>query len=173
MPSRLRVRAGWLAGALVLVLARPSSNSILLGVLLAIPGEALRIWASGHIEKTRTLTTGGPYAFTRNPLYLGSLLITLGVVLASRSVWATVAVVAYGVAFYPSVVREEAGYLRQNFCEYDAWAAKVPLFLPSLVPRGPRATHFSWARVTRNREWMTALAVPGIVLLLCLRCWLS
>ena len=173
MPSRLRVRAGWLAGALVLALARPSWNSILLGLLFAIPGEALRIWASGHIEKTRTLATGGPYAFTRNPLYLGSLLITLGVVLASRSVWAALVVAAYGGAFYPSVVREEAGYLRQNFSEYDAWAAKVPLFLPSPVPGGPRATHFSWARVTRNREWMAALAVPGIVLLLCLRCWLS
>ena len=66
--SRLRVPLGYLAGALAVVFARPTPASIAAGLALAVVGEALRLWASGHIEKTRRLATGGPYAHTRNPL---------------------------------------------------------------------------------------------------------
>ena len=72
--SRARVPAGWALGALLLALSRPSADSLLVGMLVALPGELLRLWAAGHIDKTRSLATGGPYAHTRNPLYLGSLL---------------------------------------------------------------------------------------------------
>lgn len=167
MPSRLRVPAGWLVGLVVVALARPTALSMLVGLPLALAGEALRVWASGHIEKTRRLATGGPYAHSRNPLYVGSLLIALGVAAACASPWVVLAVAVYFLAFYPSVVREEAAFLREKFAaEYAAWAAAVPLFWPRLRPSGPRGSRFEWSRVTRNREWRTALALPLLAALL-------
>jgi protein-S-isoprenylcysteine O-methyltransferase Ste14 len=154
-------------GALVLWLARANALSILLSLPLVVGGEALRLWASGHIEKTRRLATGGPYAYTRNPLYVGSLLLALGMASASASSWVVLAVAAYLVAFYPSVIREEASFLRQTFPEeYGLWARDVPLFLPRLNAAGPRATTFAWSRVAANREWRTAIALPVVIALL-------
>lgn len=161
---------GYLVGAAALLLARPQPRSLLLGVPLAVLGEALRIWSSGHIEKTRSLATGGPYAHTRNPLYLGSLLMAVGVAVASSSTWVVLVVAAYLVAFYPAVMREEAAFLRERFtAEYDTWAAAVPILLPRLTPGGPSATRFEWRRVWANREWRAALALPAVVALLHLR----
>jgi protein-S-isoprenylcysteine O-methyltransferase Ste14 len=167
LSSRHRVPVGWLVGLVVAVLARPTPQSLLLGLPLACLGEAVRIWASGHIEKTKRLATGGPYAHSRNPLYLGSLLIALGVAVACASPWVALAVAVYFAAFYPAVMREEAAFLAGKFPpEYSAWAAAVPLFWPRLAPAGPRASRFEWAQVRSNREWRTALALPLVVALL-------
>lgn len=167
MPSRHRVAVGWLVGLVVVVFGRPAPGWLLVGLPLACAGELLRLWASGHIEKTKRLATGGPYAHSRNPLYLGSLLIALGVAVGCASYWVVLAVAAYLVAFYPALMREEAGFLAQKFPdEYAAWAAAVPLFWPRLAPAGPRASRFDWQRVRINREWRTALALPLIAVLL-------
>jgi len=167
MPSRLRVPFGYLAGVLVVGLARPSPASLAAGGVIALAGEAVRLWASGHIDKTRALATGGPYARTRNPLYFGSLVMAVGVAVAASSLWAALAVTVYFAAFYPSVMREEAAFLSARFPgEYAAWAAEVPLFVPRLRPAGPRGTRFEWPRVRRNREWQTALALPAMAAVL-------
>jgi protein-S-isoprenylcysteine O-methyltransferase Ste14 len=148
-------------GLLVFALARPTPASLLLGLPLAALGEAIRIWASGHIEKTKRLATGGPYAHTRNPLYVGSLAMGLGVAVACASPWVVLAVAAYFLAFYPSVMREEEAFLAAKFEEeHVAWAAAVPLFWPRLTPGGARSSRFEWARVRVNREWRTAAALP-------------
>ena len=161
---------GWAVGLAALALARPSPRCLLLALLPALLGESLRLWASGHIEKTRSLATGGPYAHTRNPLYLGSTLLALGLALATGSPWSAVLVGLYLAAFYPAVVREEASFLQQRFPgEYAAWADAVPLFFPRATPGGPRGSRFEWARVRANREWQTALALPAAALLLYLR----
>lgn len=170
MPSRLRVPLGWAAGLTAAVLARPTLLSLALGLPLALLGEALRLWACGHLEKTKALATGGPYAHTRNPLYFGSVLMAAGVTVAAASPWVALAVAVYILAFYPSVMKEETGFLAGRFgADYAAWAAAVPLFLPRLAPAGPRASRFDWARVRANREWRTALAVPVIAALLLAR----
>jgi protein-S-isoprenylcysteine O-methyltransferase Ste14 len=167
MPSRYRVTAGWLVGIVVLVLARPDTLSLLCALPLVLAGETIRLWASGHIEKTRCLATGGPYAHSRNPLYLGSLLIALGVAVGCWSPWVVLAVAVYFAAFYPSVMREEAAFLVKKFPEeYSDWAAAVPLFWPRLLPGGRRTSRFDWARVRTNREWRTAAALPVVALLL-------
>jgi len=165
--SRYRVAAGWLVGLLVAVLAEPAPSWLVAGLGLACVGEALRIWASGHIEKTKRLATGGPYAHSRNPLYVGSLLIALGVAVACASPWVVLAVGVYFLVFYPAVMREEAAFLAGKFQEeYAAWAASVPLFWPRLTPGGPRTSRFEWTRVRANREWRTALALPVLAALL-------
>jgi protein-S-isoprenylcysteine O-methyltransferase Ste14 len=154
------------AGAVVMALARPRPWSLVAGLLLGLAGEGLRIWASGHIEKTKVLATGGPYAHTRNPLYLGSTLMAAGIAVAAASPWAALAAALYYLAFYPSAIRGEAQFLAGRFPEaYCAWAREVPVFLPRLRPAGPRESRFSWERVGRNREWRTLLAVPLAVAL--------
>jgi len=172
--SRLRVPAGYVAGLIALVLARPYPSSLVAGGVLALLGESLRIWASGHIDKTQHLATGGPYALTRNPLYLGSLLVGFGVAVAAASPWAAGVALLYFAVFYPAVMREEARFLRAKFVEqYDGWARAVPMFLPRPWPAGPRSSRFQWGRVARNREWRTALAVPLMALALYARArWL-
>jgi protein-S-isoprenylcysteine O-methyltransferase Ste14 len=167
MPSRYRVPAGWLVGLLVIAFARPTPSSLLLGLPLALVGEVIRVWASGHIEKTKRLATGGPYAHSRNPLYVGSLLIALGVGIACASPWVVLAVAVYFLAFYPPVMREEAEFLAAKFpSDYAAWSGAVPLFWPRLAPGGPRVSRFEWERVRMNKEWRTALTLPLLAALL-------
>ena len=165
--TRYRVRAGYLAGALALYFARPSPASLALGLPLALVGEGLRLWAAGHIEKTRCLATGGPYAHTRNPLYVGSMLIAGGLALGSASPWTLGVAVVYVAVFYPAVIRQEAAFLRQKFpADYGPWEREVPLFLPRLRPAGPRSSCFAWRRVLENHEWRAALAIPLALALL-------
>jgi len=167
MPSRYRVPAGWLLGLVVLALARPTPLSMALGAPLVLAGEAIRVWASGHIEKTQKLATGGPYAHCRHPLYVGSVLLALGVGVASSSLWVVLAVAAYFLAFFPSVMREETDFIEKKFPqEFAAWSAEVPPFWPRLAPGGPRSSRFEWSRVSLNREWRTVLALPVVAVLL-------
>jgi len=159
--SAKRVPVGYAVGAAVLLLARPRPGWLPVAALLLAAGEVVRLWASGHIEKTERLATGGPYAHTRNPLYVGSLLLALGAGTAVASPWAVLLIALYFAIFYPAVVKEEAAFLRQRFgAEYAELERAVPLFLPRLTPGGPRRSRFAWSRVRRNREWHTAAALP-------------
>jgi protein-S-isoprenylcysteine O-methyltransferase Ste14 len=168
--ARLRVPAAWALFAVVVALAHPSAASALLALPFALAGEAVRVWAAGHIEKGRALANGGPYAHTRNPLYLGSVLMAAGLALATRSLAAAALIAAYLAAFYPLAVRSEAADLRARFGEaYERWASAVPAFLPRLAPAGPRASRFEWRRVLANREWRAAAALPAIAALLAVR----
>jgi hypothetical protein len=173
MPAKLRVAVARSLGFAMLLLVKPTPGSLLLAAPVALLGEGLRVWASGHIEKQRSLATGGPYAYTRNPLYLGNLFLVAGAVVASASPWVALVAVVYVAAFYPGNLKQEARFLAGKFGDdYAAWAAEVPLLLPRLTPAGPRATSFSWSRVLANREWEAALIVPGTAVLLLGVYWL-
>jgi len=170
--SGVRVPTGYAVGVLVLLLARPRLDWLPGAFLLILAGECLRMWASGHIEKTLSLATGGPYAHTRNPLYLGSLLMALGAGVAVASPWAVLVIACYFAVFYPAVIREEASFLRRKFPdEYAHWEASVPAFFPRPTPGGPRGSRFSWERVRQNREWHTALAIPVVLAALLAWAW--
>lgn len=167
---RWRVPGGFVVGILTLVLAEPSATSQLFALALITPGLCLRLWAAGHLEKTRRLATGGPYRHTQHPLYLGSFLIALGVAVAAAHPWVLLTVVAYLLAFFPYVMRNEREFLHKRFgSEYELWVAEVPAFFPRLLPAGPQATRFEWRRVLANREWQACLAPPAVLALLYLK----
>src|SRR5690348_1568810 len=132
--TRLRVPLGFVFAAVYLWLAQPSWTMLLGGCVLTVMGLLIRAAASGHIRKNRELTTTGPYAYTRNPLYLGSLLIAAGFIVAARSPWIALVAALMLLFVYIPVIRAEEKYLSTLFPEYRDYAASVPRLLPRLTP---------------------------------------
>lgn len=151
---RIRVPLGFALAALYLWLAAPTWTSIAAGMLIAVLGLVLRAVASGHITKDSALTTTGPYAYTRNPLYLGSVIMAGGFALAARSWWIALAMALMFLIIYLPVVGEEETYLRAHFPEFDGYAREVPRFRPRLR-RWPGAGQggFSRERYLSHREY--------------------
>ena len=142
--ARARVPLGFLSAAVAFWFARPSVLSLLIGLAVAIPGEALRIWAAGHIEKAREITRSGPYRYVRHPLYLGSTLLGLGFGLASHSWFVLLLAAAYLGLTLAAAIRSEEAILDKKFDgAYSAYRAGRA---------EPVARSFSWARVVANRE---------------------
>jgi len=167
--QRLRVPAGTLLGVVFLLLMHPSYRSLWIGICLALTGSSLRIWASGHLEKGKSLATAGPYAHTRNPLYLGSFLMALGVIIAGQVYWLLIPFGAFFLAFYYPVMRKEEQELLQGYGQaFSEYAKRVPFFLPGLAEGRPRSSTFLWERVWRNREHRT---VAGLMLALAFLYW--
>jgi protein-S-isoprenylcysteine O-methyltransferase Ste14 len=166
--------------ALVLwVLAAPTPRSILGGAILATIGLFIRGAAAGHLRKDQELATTGPYARTRNPLYLGSAFLAAGFALAGRSWLAGALVAAYFVIFYPAVIRNEEEDLRARFgSAFSQYAARVPLFFPfwfgAKYEAGGgrnRPENFSWVQYQHNREYRALLGMIAGLFALGLRMW--
>lgn len=140
---RVRVPLGFVFALLYLWLAKPSWRFLLLSLLLILPGLVIRALASGHVRKNEALATTGPYAYTRNPLYLGSLLIGVGFAVAARSWWVGALLAVMFFAIYIPVIRDEEAFLRQKFPEFEEYARRVPRMYPHLTPArlaAPRST---------------------------------
>ena len=131
---RIRVPLGFVFTAFFLWLARPAPLFLAVSLAVVVPGLLLRGYASGYVRKNAELTVTGPYAHTRNPLYLGSTLIAFGFALAARSVWIALALAVLFAVIYVPVIRSEEEYLRSAFPDFDAYAATVPRLLPRLTP---------------------------------------
>lgn len=158
--TRMRVPLGFLFAGAYLWFARPAWTWIAAGSVFVLAGLGVRAAASGHIRKNRELTTTGPYAYTRNPLYLGSILIAVGFIVAARNLWIALATVLMFVIIYLPVIRAEESYLRSVFADYDQYAAQVPRFFPRLTPyRGPKTSSAGYSRelYLRHREYNAAL----------------
>ncbi len=154
---RMRVPSGFLLAICFGLLAAPSLQSMLAGLAVAAPGLALRAWAAGHLKKNQNLASGGPYAWTRNPLYLGTLLTALGLAVAARS-WAVFGVtVAVFTLVYLPVIEQEEQHLLKLFAGYRVYADRVPLLWPR-VPREASTESFEPAVYWKNEEWKAALA---------------
>ncbi len=153
--ARRRVALGFVFGVGVVWLAQPAWRSLALGAAVALVGQAVRLWAAGHLEKSREVTSSGPYRFTRHPLYVGSSIMALGVALGARSVVVALLVLIYMATTITAAIRSEEAFLRERFGDaYDAYAES----------RGaPVARRFSWARAWRNKEYRS---VTGLVLFL-------
>lgn len=167
---RIRVPLGFGFVVLYFWLARPSWQSIALGSALIAPGLLIRALASGHVRKNEQLTTSGPYAHTRNPLYLGSLLIGIGFAIASRSLWIAVALVVMFVAIYVPVIRDEERFLRGKFPEFVEYARRVPRMLPRIGPAriGQERGEFSFDLYLKHREWNALLGAAAMIAILIL-----
>ena len=158
--TRYRVRLGFVAAIAALVLARPTVASVMWGAAVAGLGEALRIWAAGHLEKGREVTVSGPYRLTRHPLYAGSSIMGLGFAIASASAAAAVLVAMYLVLTIGAAVKSEESHLTEKF------GSAYPEYREGRTAAAPR--RFSVARAWRNREYRS---LAGVLAALALLLW--
>jgi protein-S-isoprenylcysteine O-methyltransferase Ste14 len=170
---RIRVPLGFLSVIFYLRFGHPMWHSLLLSLVLVVPGVLLRSYASGHVTKNVQLTTTGPYAYTRNPLYFGSILIASGFAVAARSVWIALAFLVLFLIIYWPVIVDEEEYLRAQFPEYNAYAASVPRLIPrfgrSLAAREGK---FSFQLYRKHREYNSILGALCMYLVLVARIFL-
>jgi protein-S-isoprenylcysteine O-methyltransferase Ste14 len=163
---RIRVPLGFLFAVLYFWLARPTWRSLALGAVGILAGLLIRMLASGHVRKNEALATSGPYAYTRNPLYLGSLLMGLGFAVAARSWWVGVALVVMFVVVYLPVIRDEEAFLRRKFPEFEEYARRVPRILPRVAPGSSApesAREFSWELYRKHREYNALLGAATMM----------
>jgi protein-S-isoprenylcysteine O-methyltransferase Ste14 len=164
---RIRVPLGFLFAVFYFWLARPTWRSLLLGMVVAVPGLLVRALASGYVRKNESLATSGPYAYTRNPLYLGSLVMGLGFCVAARSWWVGVALVVMFLAIYLPVIRDEEAFLRRTFPEFEEYARRVPRMWPRLAPNpdggSEVSSEFSWDLYLKHREYNALLGMLAMV----------
>lgn len=173
---RIRVPMGFVFAAVFLWLARPNWRTLLASLVLVVPGLWLRGYASGYVRKNAELATSGPYAHTRNPLYLGSMLIAFGFAAAAAS-WVILIALAvlFATIYIPTILGEEA-YLREHFAGFDAYALEVPRLLPRLTAaqtssgaeQGERGG-FSGALYRKHREYNSVMGAGAIYAALVLR----
>jgi len=161
--QRWRVPLGFLSAALFVLLAKPRPLMLVIGAAVSLLGLGLRAWASGHIKKNDDLATSGPYAHTRNPLYLGSFLLGLGFTIASARWVLGLVFAALFLSIYLPVMRVEGSTLEGIFGEnYQNYANEVPLFFPQFARyRNQRSetTHFDPRLYLRYREYRAALGL--------------
>lgn len=185
MPGSVRVGSAWLLALLFLWLARPNAALLAVGAGVATAGLALRGWAAGAIDKGAELAVHGPYAHTRNPLYLGSFVIGVGLAVSGGH-WAWPLVFAgFFLVVYVPTMRREAVELTDRFgSRYLEYAAHVPGFsvrltpyrMPALADGDPEAgppsgSGFSWRRYMRYREWEATLGVLAMMGALAAKTW--
>ena len=156
--SRFRVALGFLCGIAVFWFAAPTAASIAAGLPVALAGELLRVWAAGHLNKSREVTRSGPYRFVAHPLYVGSSLIGIGLAIGSGSVIVATIVALYLGVTLTAAIKNEERFLREKFgAAYDEYR------LQRVVDRERR---FSWSRAMANREYRAMAGVTLAVLLL-------
>ena len=167
---RIRVPLSFCFAALYLWLARPAWEWMAAGAVLIAAGLALRAAASGHVRKNAELTTTGPYRYTRNPLYLGSLLVGFGFAVAARSWWVVVSMAVLFVAIYWPVILAEEEFLRAQFSGFDDYARRVPRLLPTLRPAGNTGS-FSRTLYWQHREYNALIGALAMLIALTAKMW--
>lgn len=162
--ARLRVSLGFVFGAAVLWLARPTGATLASGIPVAVLGEILRIWAAGHLNKSREVTASGPYRWFAHPLYVGSSLMGLGLAIASGNVVCIVLIAGYLTATLRAAIKSEEAFLRQKFGDrYDAYR------LGRTASGADASRRFSFAQAKANREYRAVAGLAAAALLLVLK----
>jgi protein-S-isoprenylcysteine O-methyltransferase Ste14 len=178
--ARLRVPSGFLIVVVFAWFSRPTPLSMAVGVPVSLLGLALRAWAAGCLAKNQQLATGGPYAYTRNPLYIGTLLVAAGLAVASRSAGLALLFAAVFLLVYLPVIQNEEQHLRKIFPEYADYAERVPALLPRVKPRPGRnpdrarqniPNPFRFALYLKNQEYQAGLGFIAGTLYLLWRVW--
>lgn len=175
---RVRVPLGFVTATVFLAYARPRRGALLASLAPVAGGLALRGYAAGYVKKNTELTRTGPYAHTRNPLYLGSMLMAFGFAVGARRAWLGVLLVGLFLAVYWPVIQSEEAFLRSTFPEFEAYAAAVPRLLPRLSPARAQgaatgAGSFSPERYGHHREYNALIGAAALYGALLLRLWLA
>ena len=174
---RARVPLGFVVAAVFLVFARPTWTTLTWGLVLILPGLWLRGYAAGYVKKNTELTRTGPYAYTRNPLYLGSMSIAAGFAVAAGRWWLVVLLVAMFLAIYLPTILSEEEFLRGEFPQFVEYAQRVPRLLPRLTAARFADTEggiggFSAERYRHHREYNASIGAAALYVALILRMWL-
>lgn len=165
--QRYRVFAGFIIAAVYFIFARPDRYSIMVGVPIAVLGVVLRAWASGYLRKSAALDVSGPYAYARNPLYLGTLIITVGFGIASGVWWLFAVSFLYILSIYLPVMNVEAYELEKRLGEeYAEYARNVPLLFPRFSPWKKSERKFDFQLYLKNGEHQAAIGIVAATLLL-------
>jgi protein-S-isoprenylcysteine O-methyltransferase Ste14 len=165
--ARLRVALGWVFGVLVLVLAHPTSGTIAAGMSIAACGEALRVWAAGHLNKAREVTSSGPYRWLGHPLYVGSSIMGAGLAIACANAVVAVLIAVYLATTLTAAIKSEESYLRRAFGEqYDLYKQGIAAKRAS---PGAAARRFSLRQAIANREHRAIVGLMVAILLLALK----
>jgi len=160
---RIRVPLGFVFAAFYLWRAHPTWPYFIIGTVSVGLGVFVRAMASGHVRKNQQLAQSGPYAYVRNPLYLGSVVIALGFVVAARDLWiAVVLLLMLGLIYLP-VIRSEEAYLRSRFPQYESYARRVPRLLPRRVSLSGITSDFSRELYLLHREYNAVLGAVAIL----------
>ena len=173
---RIRVPLGFVTAAVFFVFARPTGRSLLSSLPAVLVGLWLRGYAAGYVKKNAELTCTGPYAYTRNPLYLGSMLLAFGFAVAAGRVWLGVLLVGLFLAIYWPTILSEESFLRGAFPEFGAYAERVPRLLPRLRAAGfgsaqAAGRRFSAERYRHHREYNALMGAVALYVALMLRLW--
>lgn len=171
---RARVPLGFAVAAVFMVFARPSWRTLAWGLVLVVPGLWLRAYASGYVKKNAELTRTGPYAYTRNPLYLGSMAIAFGFAVAAGRWWLAVLLVGMFLLIYVPTILSEEAFLRGQFPQFEEYARRVPRLLPRLTrarfgDTGGGIGRFSAARYRHHREYNASMGAAALYAALILR----
>lgn len=170
--ARLRVTCGFILVAAFAWFSRPDARSLAWGLPVSALGLALRAWATGHVEKNIRLAQSGPYAYVRNPLYLGTLIVAAGFAIASRE-WPLAALFAVVFLFiYLPAIELEEQHLRKLFPEFAAYADRVPAIWPTFHSL-KKPEDFRWALYFRNREYQAFFGFISGAGFLILRAWFA
>jgi protein-S-isoprenylcysteine O-methyltransferase Ste14 len=175
LAQRIRVPAGFLLAPLLILSAKPTPRSLISGLAISLIGLTIRAWASGYLKKNLELTTTGPYAHTRNPLYFGTFIMATGIAISTNTWWFVVLFVALYLIIYAPVMVAEAETLNKLFPDaYASYRKRVPMFLPRLSPfrdaeKPQRQTcerKFALAQYLKHREYQAAIGLLFIYALL-------
>jgi hypothetical protein len=166
---RIRVPLGFLFAVFYFWRARPDWQALAAGGAVAALGVYIRAMASGHVKKNEVLATTGPYAYCRNPLYLGSIVIASGFAIAARDLWVAVGIVILFTLVYVPVIRSEETFLRGLFPEYDGYAHRVPRLVPHTLWLAGFASGFSRALYLQHREYNATIGAAAMLAALVVR----
>lgn len=168
--ARWRVRLGYPLAIVVLYFSKPTPRSILLGAVVGVLGLSVRAHAAGYLHKQEVLTVTGPYAHTRNPLYLGSAILAFGAGMATHSWISALILIVYFAVVYSIVMQREANeLLLRHGASFEEYARAVPLFIPRLTAAkltGDSGGSFSFAQYRKNHEWQASLGFLFLLIVL-------
>jgi protein-S-isoprenylcysteine O-methyltransferase Ste14 len=168
------VPLGFLFAAFFLLLARPQWWSLCAGSAIALTGVWIRAISSGHVKKNEELATTGPYAYTRNPLYFGSIVIAGGFALAALRWEIALALIVLFAAIYIPVIQGEERFLSQHFADYPEYCSRVPRLLPRLWAGEAGRSRFSAELYLKHREYNALLGTLAVIAALAAkRIWIA